>query len=103
MPNKVIAQQLKSDRHMLQGLGVIDKFSRADRTQNEVLSEKTSYGHNERKFSEKEPLMEVDNFNQKRLNCMKTWNIAENTDSSCFSNIGVMGLASGVKREVVCD
>jgi len=85
MPHKDIALQSKSDRHMLQGLGVRDKLSCAGRSQDEVLSEKTSYGHNVRNFSDKESLMEVDNFTQNVANCMKTCNMDENADSSCFS------------------
>ena len=85
MPHKDIALQSKSDRHMLQGLGVRDKLSCAGRSQDEVLSEKNSYGHNVRNFSDKKSLMEVDNFTQNVANCMKTCNTDENADSSCFS------------------
>jgi hypothetical protein len=49
------------------------------------MSEMTSYEPNVRDLSDKESLMEVDNFTQKMANCMKIWNTDENTDSRCFS------------------
>ena len=84
MPHKEIAVQSKSSRHMLHGHRVTKKNS-CGRSQDEVMSEKTSYEQNARDLSDKESLMEVGNFTQKMTNCMKTRNTDENTDSRCIS------------------
>jgi hypothetical protein len=84
MPHKEIAVQSKSRRRMLKGHRVTAKLS-CGRSQDEVMSEKTSYEQNVRDLSDKESLMDVGNFTQKMTNCMKTRNTDENTDSRCIS------------------
>jgi hypothetical protein len=84
MPHKETAVQSKSSRRMLKGHGIREKLSYG-RSQDEVISEKTSYEQNVRDLSDKESLMEGDNFTQKITNFMKTRNTVENTDSSCIS------------------
>jgi len=84
MPHKEIAVQSKSSRHMLQGHRVTEKLS-CGRSQDEVMSGKTSHEQNVRDLSDKESLMEVGNFTKKMTDCMKTWNTDENTDSRCVS------------------
>jgi hypothetical protein len=84
MPHKDIAVQSQSSRHMLQSHGVIEKHS-CDRSQDEVVSEKTSYEQNVQDLPDKESLMEVGNFTQKMTNCKKTWNTDKSKDSRCFS------------------
>jgi len=84
MPRKEIAVQSKSSRRVLKGHRVTKKLS-CGRSQDEVMSDKTSYEQNVRDLSDKESLMDVGNFTQKMTNCTKTRNTDENTDSRCIS------------------
>jgi hypothetical protein len=84
MPHKDIAVQSKASRHMLQGHSIIEKRS-CGRSQDEVISQKTSHEQNVQDLPDKESLMEGGNFTHKMANCMKTWNTNENKDSRCFS------------------
>jgi hypothetical protein len=86
IPDKGSAVQSKSSRHVLQGHSVVEKLS-CGRSQDEVMSEKTSYEQNVQDLSDKESLLQDDNFTQTVAICMKTWNTGENIDSLCLSQI----------------